>query len=621
MVITLSFLLTTIKVCAQHSKPFTLRTSQQAPGDFAGKQIYTLKGDFAMLGNTNSERSKTSFDFIKLPNEPADVLNSSSATFNLPATLNNECTKIIFAGLYWTGKVQRQPNTINTKSIKFKTPAMNAYTDLLTSTDLFYDDDSPIYVGYCDVTNLVQAGGVGVYSVANIGPNDHVAGAMTGWSLVIIYENATLPLKNIGVFDGYSFVSFNESKQIDLNGFRTNQLGHVNIKMGLMSSAGESGGGDTFQIKERNTDNWYSLSHSLNTAKDFFNGSILTGGNTRVPNFANSYFDLVVFDVPNEGNQILDNNQTSTSFLAKTLSDQYALYNVTFSFDAYVPLITALNKSNNNLETNASVNPGQDLDFEIDLYNKGNEAIKNAAVEITLPKNVTFVSSEFTKGGNVISLPPDVSNIPTNGKVKWNIGNVEVPSDPTTIIGKLKYTVKITDDCLLLTKNASSCNKAIAINGKIAGTGIVSGADFDNKLAIGYTSGACAETPIYDAFNLNLNVSDAFIASCPAAAIYNMKTFTGCTANFPYANVASNYPAGTKFYSVVPGTTSYETSIINDSFPVDQSGKIKSFYAVVPNASAGCFLNLQTQYGNCYMMSNPMIPTKFKKATVLTPPN
>ncbi|WP_131537246.1 DUF11 domain-containing protein [Pedobacter nototheniae] len=616
VVLVLSFLLTSNMVYAQGTdKPFTLRTSQQAPANFAGKQIYTLKGDFTMIGNANvaNAKKKTFSDWAT--HAPEDVLSSSSADFNLPSTINNPCTKIIFAGLYWTSGITGGINGKDDKFIKFKTPGMNAYKDLSTTDDVFFDTDlNLVFTGYCDVTNLVRAGGVGTYSVANIGVNNQALTYARGWSLVIIYENATLPLKNIGVFDGYSYLGFfNNSKQIDLNGFRTTQSGHVNIKMGLMASALNGNQGKSFQIKKRNTNDWYSLSHSLNTINDFFNGSILTGGNTRIPNNTDNMIDIVVFDVPNENNQILDNNQTSTSFLAKDSNlDNYYLYNVTFAFDAYAPEIVALNKSNNNLQNNASVSPGQELEFEIDLYNKGNEALKNTAVEITLPTNVTFVSSEYTKGGNVILSPPDISTLATNGKVKWNIGNIELPRVATTIIGKLKYKVKVTDDCLLLTKGITNCSKTTAINGKITGTGAVSGADFNNNLAIGFTSGACVESPIYDAFNLNVNVSDAFIASCPAAAIYKTKIFTGCATNFPYANIASSYPAGTKFYGTIPSTWGYETSIINDIFSIDPSGKPTIYYAIVPGAASNCFLNLQTQLGSCAMMTNPMIPTKFK---------
>ncbi|WP_131537247.1 DUF11 domain-containing protein [Pedobacter nototheniae] len=620
VVVVLSFLLTSTKVSAQaDDKPFTLRTSQQAPGDFAGKQIYTVKGDFVMLGNTNVSITKDAMaDYIKLPNEPVGILNSSSADFNLPSTINNACTKIIFAGLYWTGQVHALPNTLNIKTVKFKTPAMNAYKDLSTTGDIsFGANQGSIYAGYCDVTNLVQAGGVGTYAVANIGPNDHTTGGIAGWGLVIIYENATLPLKNIGVFDGYSYVGPSVNKQIDLNGFRTNQSGPVKIKLGLMSAVGNQNQADIFQIKKRSSNAWFTLSHSLNSTFDFFNGSILTGGNNRIPNHGDNGFDLVVFDVPNENNQILDNNQTSTSFLGQGIGDEYALYNVTFAFDAYVPLITAVNKSNNSLETKASVSPGQELEFEIDLYNKGNEALKNTAVEITLPQNVTFVSSEFTKGGNVISSPPDISNL-TDAKnstiahkVKWNIADLEVPTDAATIVGKLKYKVKISDNCFLLTSDLNPYFKAIAINGKIAGTGAVSGADFDYKLAIGYTPGTCGETPIYDPFTLNINVPESFKASCPGL-INGTKTFTSCATSIPYADIASLYPPGTIFTGPDPTGKIKTMVLITDYFSIDPSGKPTMYYVLEPGPPVGWLYTLKTQLGSCNMMTNPMIPTKFK---------
>nr|WP_199156915.1 DUF11 domain-containing protein [Pedobacter sp. ASV2] len=610
MVITLSFLLTTTKLCAQLQKPFTLRTSQQALEGFAGKQMYTVKGDFAMLGNTNSVLSKGFMDFIRLGSDPT-VLNSSSANFNLPPAINNACTKIIYAGLYWTGVIQPLPNTIDIRTVKFRTPVAS-YADITATEDIFLGNaTNNVYVEYCDVTNLVKAGGVGAYSVANIGPNNHVVGSITGWSLVVVYENATLPLKNIGIIDGYTFLKANQNQQIDLNGFHTNQSGHVNIKLGVMAGAGNISGGDAFQIKKTNTNNWYSLSHGMNTVDDFFNGSIFTGGNNRAPTNNDNKVDIAVFNVPNDNNEILDNNQSSTSFLAKTVSDEYALYNVTFAFDAYAPQITALNKSNNNLQTNGTVIPGQDLEFELDLYNKGNEAVKNVAVEVTLPQNLIFVSSELTKGDNVILSPPEFSSIIGANKVKWNIANLELPRDPAAIVGRLKYKVKVIDDCFLLTSYINASNKDITINGNIVGTGAVSGVDFENKLTIDHISETCAESSIYEPFNLSIVVSDAFKASCPGL-INGRRTFTRCVTRIPYADIASMYPPGSTFARLGPAGAP-GVGIITDYFLFDPSGKPFWYVVVVPGVPNAWSFEFLTQFGNCNMMSNPMIPIKFKK--------
>ncbi|WP_131539650.1 hypothetical protein [Pedobacter nototheniae] len=67
------------------------------------------------------------------------------------------------------------------------------------------------------------------------------------------------------------------------------------------------------------------------------------------------------------------------------------------------------------------------------------------------------------------------------------------------------------------------------------------------------------------------------------------------------------------FYTAKPGDANYENTIVAGDFPVDQSSKIIKYYAVMPNAAVDCFyLKLQTQMGGCMMMTNPMIPSKFK---------
>ena len=95
---------------AQVVKPFTQRTSIASPD----QTIYHIKGDFTVIGNTNmtlrnysnnGSNSNTNMDMVDIDND-ASTINSSSAQLNFREELgsNAECSRVIYAGLYWSGR-------------------------------------------------------------------------------------------------------------------------------------------------------------------------------------------------------------------------------------------------------------------------------------------------------------------------------------------------------------------------------------------------------------------------------------------------------------------------------------------------------------------------------------
>lgn len=106
----IAFLANTFIINAQVVKPFTQRTSSYTPS----KKIYNIKGDFMMIGNTNLtlqnygatfNNHDGSMVYVDIDDD-GTTLNSSSATLGF-STENGaipSCSKIIYAGLYWTGR-------------------------------------------------------------------------------------------------------------------------------------------------------------------------------------------------------------------------------------------------------------------------------------------------------------------------------------------------------------------------------------------------------------------------------------------------------------------------------------------------------------------------------------
>src|SRR5690606_4497415 len=127
--------------------PFAPRTSDFTPT----KTTYTVKGDFTMIGNTNLQlagenypnfenNSNNDMEYVDVDNDP-NTLNSSSAFLNFSEENDADpnCSNIIYAGLYWTGRANTGSQTFEvTKMV----PTGNMITEEVTDNETVYDDDS-----------------------------------------------------------------------------------------------------------------------------------------------------------------------------------------------------------------------------------------------------------------------------------------------------------------------------------------------------------------------------------------------------------------------------------------------------------------------------------------------
>jgi len=106
--------------------PFLQRTSLLTPT----QTIYNVKGDFTMLGNTNltlvnyglgTNNESNQMKYVDIDGD-TNTWNSSMATLELSNSGENSasqnCSSIIFAGLYWTGKSDDNDTFTVTKSVE-----------------------------------------------------------------------------------------------------------------------------------------------------------------------------------------------------------------------------------------------------------------------------------------------------------------------------------------------------------------------------------------------------------------------------------------------------------------------------------------------------------------------
>ncbi len=468
--------------------PFTPRLSDN------GNTYLNIKGDYTFLSNSvmnrvfsdgsgvntpyngNGSNNGLHVEYVDIDSDPT-TFNSSSSTLSVPA-----CSQIYWAGLYWAGNydVERDgdhrsryvhtytddSNHYDVTSVKFRVPG-GSYIDLTADNnpdpageedDIIVDGYNVLpndpYVCFKNVTNQLRAlaDPNGEYFVANVrGTRGATSYGAAGWTLVVIYENPTLPGKYISVFDGYEGItthSGNNTADITVSGFNTIPVGPVNARIGVSTLEGETSlSGDTFGIVSNSSSTFTPISDSANPSNNFFNSTISEDGanvTTRNINSTNAIgFDSDVFDLNNPSNSIIDNGDTSATLRLGTSGDWFASFLVTFGVEIIEPSIVLEKKVEDiggNDITGQGVNLGQVLDYVLSFVNTGNDDAVNYTIRDVLPVNVTLDET-------VMTLPPGVTYTytPATREVVFDIpDNLVEEGDP---ISEIRIRVQVAQNC------------------------------------------------------------------------------------------------------------------------------------------------------------------------------
>ena len=555
--------------------PFAPRTASATPL----KTVYTVKGDFSMIGNTNltlasyGDKTNNNNDMVYVDEDnDANTINSSSATLNF-STENGSvpaCANIIYAGLYWTGRAGASEvfnvgtKELNKRKVLIKGPGGTYIPKTANLDDIYYPSgtEGNMYSAYVEITDIVQASGLGEYFVADIATlegNPDSTGYYGGWGMVVVYENLQMKWRDVTVFDGHAYVqgATTANYTFDVNGFNTAQSGPINLKLGIMAGEGDAGvPGDYFQIQRQDNGTFQSLSHSSNTATNFFNSSINTGGNNRNPNLVNNTgIDISMFNIDNTNNGIITNNQTQVTFNYGSTDDTYVIFNVTFSVDSYVPEITGV-ITNTSINGNPNpvpiiIEPGQFAEYKLEIKNAGTEATNNTVVTIPLPDtvnpsdlNIVF-NTNYTPLSSGYSNPQYGPNIGPNGSIIWNLGTLPLPSDANTVLADISFKLTATTDCAII--GDINTTPTISLFGSISGTGAISNVSFNTPLIQGYSvDDICKDSPIpipivIDIDNTNYENTPPTITAPSPLNIEGCdeSSISGVTARYPYSSIES----------------------------------------------------------------------------------
>ncbi|MBT8317091.1 MAG: DUF11 domain-containing protein, partial [Lutibacter sp.] len=488
------------------------------------------------------------------------------------------------------------------RKVSLKGPNSSSYSTITANTnDIYYPttEDGSMFSAFSEITEYVRENGIGEYFVADIALLEGDGGGTGyygGWGMVVVYENSKMKWRDVTVFDGHAYVqgSTTISHTLDVEGFQAVQTGDVNFKLGLIAGEGDRNiTGDYFQIQKQSDGQYVNLKHSENEFTNFFNSSIETDTNVRDPELNNNTgIDIVKFEIDNNNNEVISNNQTSTRFRYGSTQDTYVIFNITYSVDSYIPepegVITVSEINHVVYPTVLNVLPGEEIEYTLTLKNKGTEAINDLFISIPVPYTSTYIPSsiEFT-----VNAPLSTTNVPyfdpsagATGSVIWDVGTLPMPFDPADVLATLTYKLRATTDCGLLVN--TMCDSQVALNGTISGTGVTTSTSFTQLLYQGYeTSGPCEGEPIPTPIIVYIDGQDYVDANCSNYVPIRDFTFCNYESNqIQISEVQAEFPTGSRYYNEYPVTSSSIEYTALNPFPA-----VTATYFAVPPGSTLCF--------------------------------
>ncbi|GAA2503966.1 Ig-like domain-containing protein [Winogradskya humida] len=377
------------------------------------------------------------------------IFNSSSSTVTMPAN-----STVLWAGLYWSadtkagtsGVAATTPADIN--KVKITVPGTAGWSTVAATT-MFNPSSLTAYQGFANVTSLVAGAGNGQYSVGNIQAGtgkDRYA----GWALVIAYQNATLPMRSLRVYDGFGVVSSaSTSVNIPITGFETPHSGTIHTQIGTVVYEGDLGKtGDVLQLDTS------SMSDAVNPVDNFFNSTISEGGalvTDRTPGNSNTLgLDVDQFDATDK----LAHAATSASLTLTTTSETFYPGVVTFATDLYAPDLTTTLTGTDKTGSASRLMPGDEIEYSISVVNKGTDNSGGTVLTDAVPAGTTYVPGSLKIGSTAMTdtAADDTAEFVTDsaqGKTIFRIGTGATSTTGGTLAtnatAAVTYRVKVKD--------------------------------------------------------------------------------------------------------------------------------------------------------------------------------
>ncbi|MBJ8103255.1 MULTISPECIES: beta strand repeat-containing protein [Bacillus cereus group] len=433
--------------------------------------------------------------------------NSSTAILNIPAG-----STILYAELVWGGNYLSRDQNITSllgNPVSFTTP-VSTYSitpSAVTASNQTFVSGSVTFGFYtrsADVTSLVQAGGSGSYTTGSVpglvDPLDASNGAInsSGWTLIVAYQNGSLPARNLTIYVAGNRVSVETgSADVSVSGFLTPSGGPVSKNTTSTT---------TFtQVNDANVISTKTVDRAFATVGDIltYTVTLTNAGSVSAdsPTFVDTNPDGTTF-IPNTFliNDILQNNAdpnvgvplpsipangsltvsyqvTVTSFPTQnptinSSSTQYSFILIpgdppTIETSLSNTVSTQINLANVVIVKQVDLtiaDVGQPITYTIALANPGNTSANNVVVTDILPPGMTLVPNSIFIGG-ALQLGADpsvglqVGTIPAGGitTIVFQISANSLPApNPVQNSAALQYSFIADPNLPAVVRNATS---------------------------------------------------------------------------------------------------------------------------------------------------------------------
>lgn len=395
----------------------------------------TTNGALAITGNTlglskisNQNRAGTigaigafitTNTALQVPTFPAGTTlnytqNSSTAILNIPAG-----STILYAELIWGGNYLSRDQNITSvlgNPVSFTTPvstysitpsAVTASNQTFVSGSITFG----FYTRSADVTSLIQAGGSGSYTTGSVpglvDPIDASNGTINsaGWTLIVAYQNGTLPARNLTIYVAGNRVSADTgSADVAVSGFLTPAGGPVSGRLFLSSIEGDADITGDQALFGPNFSSLNALSGPNNAVNNFFGsqinnaaGNLDTTGTFGTRNQSASTgtnisagrqgWDITSIDI----SPYLTNSQVSAAIRLTTNGDAYMLNTVGLQININSPNIQATKSVNKSVAAIGDV-----LTYTVTIPNTGLLPANNVIFTDILPNGTSFIPGTVT---------------------------------------------------------------------------------------------------------------------------------------------------------------------------------------------------------------------------------
>ncbi|MFD2908008.1 gliding motility-associated C-terminal domain-containing protein [Flavobacterium ardleyense] len=352
--------------------------------------------DFTFVGNTmnSAENNPTNY-----------LVTGTSSTADL--YLNPDDT-LIKAYLYWAGS--------GDGDFEVELNGVPIIAERTFSHSTFYDPYTFTYFSaFKDITSIVATTGNGTYKISDldISPFEMLHYSrktnFAGWAILIVYQNDTLPLNQLNIYDGLQGVP--DNLQIDLT------------NLYVLDNSGATAGfiaweGDSQLATETFTVNGVVLSNASNPANNVFNStSSVTGSNTLYN------MDLDIYDIED----YIEIGDTEATITLSSFQDFIMINTVVTKLNSQLPDATIVL---NDYQT--SCNSGT-IELNYTVYNINSTELLPASTPISFYNGSQLIGTSATEfdiliGGNelgsiTLNLPADTPETFTLLAVVDDIGN------------------------------------------------------------------------------------------------------------------------------------------------------------------------------------------------------